>query len=135
MKNRKIYIAGLALAIVIVAVIYGNMKITSNADVPIAEKLDGTEEFGIIYYFGKECPHCVNVQKFLDENKIAEKVMFTKKEVWHNAENAIDLNAKAEECGLDKSKIGVPFLYANGKCFVGEIEVENFFKNEAAINS
>lgn len=127
------YFLGAAILVVIAAVIYWGVASAPKIEAPIADKLDGTEEFGIVYYFGKECPHCINVQKFIDDNKISEKVLFTKKEVWHNAENAKDLDLKVEKCGLEKEKVGVPFLYANGKCFVGELEVRNFFKNEAGI--
>ncbi len=127
------YFLGAAVLVVIATVIYWGVMSAPKIEAPMAEKLDGTEEFGIVYYFGRECPHCVNVQKFLDENKVAEKVMFTKKEVWHNVENAKELDVKAEECGLEKENVGVPFLYANGKCFIGEIEVKNFFQKEAGI--
>ena len=134
MEKKKIGFLGAVLVVIVVAVVFWGMKSIPRIEAPIADKLDGTEEFGTIYYYGRECPHCVNVQKFIDENGISEKVLFTKKEVWHNADNAADLDLKVEECGLDKTKIGVPFLYAEGKCLVGEVEVRNFFKKAAGIN-
>jgi glutaredoxin len=88
---------------------------------------------GIVYYYGEECPHCHDVMKFLDENKIAEKVSFEKKEVWHDKANASEMDAKVKVCGLEKNKVGVPFLFADGKCFIGTPDVTGFFKKATGI--
>lgn len=88
---------------------------------------------GIVYYYGGECPHCKDVMKFLEENKIAEKVSFEKKEVWHNPANSREMDAKVRICGLDKKQVGVPFLFADGKCFIGTPDVTGFFKKAAGI--
>jgi glutaredoxin len=84
----------------------------------------------IIFYYGSECPHCKNVEKFIADNKVAEKISFAKKEVWHNSGNNAEMIEKAKECTLESAKIGVPFLWARGKCYVGEIDVQNFLKQE-----
>jgi glutaredoxin len=88
---------------------------------------------GIVYYYGEECPHCHDVMKFIEENKIAEKVAFEKKEVWHNTANARDMDAKVKICALDKKQVGVPFLFAEGKCYIGTPDVTGFFKKAAGI--
>ncbi|MDO8240461.1 MAG: hypothetical protein Q7T51_00545 [Candidatus Moranbacteria bacterium] len=87
----------------------------------------------VIFFFGRECSHCKDVEKFVSDNKIAEKVTFDSLEVWHNDANAKILTQKAQECKLAQDKIGVPFLFARGKCFVGTPEVEGFFKQEMGI--
>ncbi len=87
----------------------------------------------VVYYYGEECPHCKDVLKFLEENKISEKVEFQKKEVWHNKNNSDEMMKKVEECGLNSSTVGVPFLYAEGKCLIGTPKVEGFFKSKAGI--
>jgi glutaredoxin len=86
-----------------------------------------------IYFYGEECPHCKDVMKFLDENKIADKVKFEKKEVWHDTANAAMMEDRAKLCGLDVKKIGVPFLFAEGKCFIGTPDVESYFKTAAGL--
>ncbi len=86
-----------------------------------------------VYYYGAECPHCKDVSAFLDENKIAEKVKFEKKEVWHDTVNAKEMEDRAKICGLDVKNIGVPFVYADGKCHIGTPEVESFFKAAAGM--
>lgn len=87
----------------------------------------------VIYFYGEECPHCKDVAAFLEENKIAEKVSFEKKEVWHNRANAAEMDGKAKICGMDTRRIGVPFLFAEGKCYVGTPEVEGYFKAAAGL--
>jgi glutaredoxin len=122
MKDKKrIYIL-LALLVIVIAgfIIWGIRQ-------PSAPQSD------IIYYYGKDCPHCQNVSKFLDDNKIAEKVQFEKKEVESNMQNALEMQKRAGECQIDTKNLGVPFVWARGKCFIGEPDVENFFKQEAGI--
>lgn len=91
----------------------------------------GSQE--VVYFYGEECRHCKDVAAFLEENKIAEKVQFEKKEVWHNKVNAAEMGEKANICGLDKRKIGVPFLFAEGKCYISTPEVEGYFKAAAGL--
>jgi glutaredoxin len=81
---------------------------------------------GITLFFGQECPHCVNVEKYIQENKIDEKVTLDKKEVYHNQNNAQELGKIAAGCGKDAGQIGVPFLYDGKSCFEGQDEVINF---------
>jgi glutaredoxin-related protein len=89
---------------------------------------------GTILFYGRECPHCKNVDDFIAANKIDQKVSFTNSEVWHNKANAQLLSQKAQICGITTDTVGVPFLYdGNNKCLIGEVDVINFFKNAAGI--
>ncbi|MFC1645460.1 glutaredoxin domain-containing protein [Patescibacteria group bacterium] len=85
---------------------------------------------GITYYYGEGCPHCKSVLIFLDEFDVYSKVDFEKKEVWKNKENSQELAKVAQKCGINPKSIGVPFLAAHGKCYVGLPDVKNFFKKE-----
>ncbi len=38
----------------------------------------------IVYYYGDGCPHCANVEQFVKDNRIDEKVSYVKKEVFNN---------------------------------------------------
>lgn len=118
-------IGGIVLAIVIGLIVWGVQSSRSTAD-----------DAPIIYYYGEECPHCQEVAKFLEENHIAEKVSFTKKEVWHNPANNREMIRRAKECGLDTKKLGVPFLWNEGQCIAGgQDEVMNFFREKAGIGN
>lgn len=84
---------------------------------------------GIILFYGEGCPHCKNVDDFMAENKIEDKVKFTRLEVWYNKNNQAMLGQVAQKCNISSNQVGVPFLYdGNGKCYMGDVDTINFFK-------
>ena len=90
----------------------------------------------IVYYYGEGCPHCKVVNEFLVANNIAEKVSFEKKEVWANKNNADEMRRRAQACNIQPEGMGVPFVYGgNGKCYVGEPDVINFFKEKSGMTT
>lgn len=126
MKNKII-----GAVLIIIALGYGLWSWSSHEQ--SAKVTNAAASSDIIFFFGQECPHCKDVEKFMADNKIAEKITFDSLEVWHNAENNKLLMQKAQECGVDEKKIGVPFLYVKGKCLIGTPDIENFFKQETGI--
>jgi glutaredoxin len=84
----------------------------------------------IILFYGQECPHCRIVEKYIEDNKIAEKIDFAQGEVYHNKGNAEFLAEKAGKCGIATDSIGVPFLWSQDKCYVGQEEIVKFFKDK-----
>ena len=133
MKNKKLYSLVAVVTVIVAVMIFWGIRSTPRLEAPVAEKLDGTEESGITYYYSRASSFSMNVQKFFDENKIEEKVVFSKKEVMPNTENSREMDMRAKECGLSEKETGIPFLYAGGKCFVGEEEIMEFFKKEAGV--
>lgn len=98
------------------------------------EQANTVPDASTIYFYGAECPHCKRINEFLESNNIASKFTFTKKEVWHSRTNSAQMKSKAEACGLDASKVGVPFIYTEGnKCVFGEPDVKKFFAEKAGI--
>jgi len=91
---------------------------------------DVDKNASIIFFYGQECPHCKVVEKYIEENKIKEKVNFSEGEVYHNKNNSAFLAEKAGKCGIDTKSIGVPFLWENDKCYVGQEEVIQFFRDK-----
>lgn len=130
MSQRTLFfvIGGVVLAL-IVFVVWG---MTAPSAVAPMEDAD-TADASTIYFYGEECPHCKDIAKFLEENNIAEKVSFVKKEVWRNPQNARAMDRKMDECDLPKEGRGVPFVWSEGKCFVGGPDVEGFFREKAGI--
>ncbi len=95
---------------------------------------------GIVLFYGQGCPHCADVEKFITENKIEEKVKITRMEVWYNKNNQGTLAQVAKICNIKGDSVGVPFLYdpsassgQAGKCYIGEVDVPNFLKTVAGI--
>lgn len=114
-----------------------NPKEDNTADKQNEESVDDIDianiEGEIVYYYGATCPHCLDVNEFLEENDIASKVEFAKKEVWNNKENASELSEAAQKCGINPGSIGVPFVFADGKCYIGGPKVKGFFKKAAGL--
>ena len=89
---------------------------------------------GTIIFYGEGCSHCKNVDNFIEENKILDKVDFKKLEVWSNKDNQIILGEVALKCGINSGSVGVPLLYdGNSKCYVGDIDAIDFLKAQAGI--
>ena len=85
---------------------------------------------GLVFYYGNTCPHCADVEEWMKENKIEEKLTITKKEVYDNAANAQELQKAAKSCGLATDSIGVPFLYTpEGECLLGTPDIINYLQN------
>ena len=66
---------------------------------------------GIVLFYGQGCPHCADVEKFISDNKIDEKLKITRMEVWYNQSNQLTLGEVVQKCGIDAKTVGVPFLY------------------------
>ncbi len=84
------------------------------------------EQKEILFFYGTECPHCIDVEKHVDR-LIGEGHTIRKVEVWHNKENdkwleALDVGENI--CG------GVPFFLnqITGKTICGEASYEEVKK-------
>jgi len=93
-------------------------------------KNEGQTTGQIILFYGDGCPHCKIVDEYIEKNNIKNILAFTEKEVYYNQANAKELEAKAKLCGLPTDSIGVPFLFDGEKCFIGDLEIKNFFKQK-----
>lgn len=88
---------------------------------------------GTILFYGDGCPHCKIVDDYITANNIESKVQFQRMEVWYNKNNQNILTQVVQKCGINTSEVGVPFLYDGAKCYIGQDDVINFFKNAAGI--
>ncbi|EKD58688.1 MAG: hypothetical protein ACD_56C00069G0002 [uncultured bacterium] len=130
-KHKKALVGLLAIVAILVGVtvVWGMMRSKDNV-VDVEVEQSGDFKADMVYYYGKECTHCNNIEKFIDENKVESKISFVKKEVWHDAASDMEMRARSEACALDPAKVGVPFLWARGKCYIGEVEVKKYLKKE-----
>ncbi|MCK5085056.1 MAG: hypothetical protein KAQ64_05390 [Candidatus Pacebacteria bacterium] len=88
------------------------------------------EQSQIILFYGDGCPHCVVVEEYIEKNNINEKISFERKEIYHNKNNASELAEKAKACEPPINSIGVPFLWDNGKCSIGDRNIIEFLKQK-----
>jgi len=88
------------------------------------------EQSQIIFFYGIGCPHCAKVEEFIKENQIEKTIPFVKKEIYFNRQNAKELEEKAKICEIPENEVGVPFLWDGEKCFLGDVDIINFFKEK-----
>ncbi len=97
-------------------------------------EVSAQEKSDIVLYYGDGCPHCANVEKYIQENGIKNKISFEEKEVYENKENAEQMAEDASYCDIDVESFGVPFLWADGKCLMGDEDIIDFFKQKVNEN-
>jgi len=127
--NKKIIIS----TILFILACFGSIAILFNngyQNQTAAVNRPGINSNEIILYYGDGCPHCAAVEDCIEKNNIKNKIPFVQKEVYFNQSNAKELEAKAKICGLSTDSIGVPFLWDGEKCFIGDQEIINFFKQK-----
>jgi phage FluMu protein Com len=126
---------GITIFIVLtIGILLGIIVLESNRTKGVAKALEGVlSSKDPIYFYGNTCPKCKDLQDFIDSNKIEEKVTIIKKEVYSNQSNALMLTKVAEKCNIPSSGIGVPFVYFEGKCLVGEPDIKVFLSKKAGI--
>ncbi|MFH0791882.1 MAG: hypothetical protein V1905_01565 [bacterium] len=82
-----------------------------------------------LFFYGDTCPHCKIVEEYMNNNQTEKAVPMRKFEVYKNPINAKILQDKAKQCGINEQEIGVPLLWKDGKCYIGEEEIINLFKS------
>lgn len=96
---------------------------------PIGNTLDtGVHSNDLVFYYGYTCEHCKTVEQYMTSNEIEEKlsdrgISVIKKEIFKNQDNNMEFNLIAEGCKIKPDERGVPFVYFNGKCYVGTTDV------------
>ena len=79
----------------------------------------------LIDFYGRECPHCIDMEPHIARLEKEEGIKITKLECWHNSKNAQLLEkTDAGKCG------GVPFFFnkKTGKWICGSTNYEAFKK-------
>lgn len=60
----------------------------------------------LLEFYGKECPHCIDMREVVERLEKEENIKFDRFEVWHDKENEKKL------LEIDKNLCGgVPFFY------------------------
>ncbi|MFA5961241.1 MAG: hypothetical protein WC848_00990 [Parcubacteria group bacterium] len=90
-----------------------------------------TDNSAIILFYSTQCPHCIVVEKYIADNNVKDKVSFSQHEVGGDKASANLMIQKQQECQVAKDSIGaVPFLWTAEKCYLGQDEIINFFKDK-----
>lgn len=89
-----------------------------------------------IFFYGNTCPHCKDVEEWMEKNGIEEKIDIVKKEVYDNRTNSLELTQVAMGCGLPTDSIGVPFLYTpEEECLIGTPDIINYLSDKVGLST
>lgn len=132
MKSTKIItiITVLIIAGLLTVVVIGSKNKKENS---LILNRNQSEKNILIFFYGNTCPHCADVEEWMKDNNIENKIKITKKEVYDNKQNSQELVETAKKCGLPTDSIGVPFLYAEEKCLVGIPDIINYLSEKAEL--
>lgn len=122
MKKLPIIVAAITLLIIIGGVfLFSKNSSSTSPTFPPA-----TYE----YFWGDGCPHCKNVQSFMDTWDKKDQINISKLEVWYNKSNAKLMQDRIKSCNLTPSQMGVPLLVTpEGKCLIGDTPIIDLFKS------
>jgi len=81
-----------------------------------------------ILYYGDGCHHCAKVEKFIKDNSF--DVLIERKEIYHDKINAEEFNRVCAEEGIGLMDRGVPFLYADEACFIGDQQIISYLSTQ-----
>lgn len=77
-----------------------------------------------ILYYGNGCPHCAEVEDFIKNNSFDFSI--EQKEIYQNRVNAEEFNRVCAAEGISLMNRGVPFLYAEQECFIGDQQIIDY---------
>lgn len=80
------------------------------------------------YFWLEGCPHCKNVEDFINTWEKKDQIIIDKKESQIDRQNGLRLIEVGKYCNLDTQSLGaVPFLFTpEGKCFLGDEPIIDF---------
>lgn len=89
------------------------------------------------YFYGATCPHCQELNGFVQDEDLFSKISVEKKEVYFNDANRDEFLALTKKLGLSEKETGVPFVYdkISGKHAVGAEPALNLFKSRLENNT
>lgn len=132
MKKNKFIIIGLAIVVLAVLGVFVAKKIgirSAQNKAVAGESVQNTDS-QIILFVGNGCPHCKNVEDYIQQNQINSKISFQTKEVFYDKNNQSLLEAKAKACNLSTDSIGVPFLWTGSQCIQGDQPIIDYFNQQ-----
>ncbi len=125
MKNTERNV--LLLIIIGIVILFGGLILAKNYS--RSHRTDNRE----IFFYGDGCPHCLNVEQFVTDNKVEEKFKFEKLEVYNHQNNVVLMQKYTTKCGLSGDRaMGVPLFWdgPTAQCYSGDAEIINFLKTK-----
>ncbi len=126
MKKSIILLLVVLMFLIVGVGIKQNMRQT---DIVTQDNLSGNYLF-----YCNGCPHCIKVKKYFQENGILEKYDIEEKNISGNAKYASEFNEICQNNGFPLDERGIPMLYFEGQCLMGDRPIIDFFENGGSQN-
>ena len=85
------------------------------------------ENSKIYFFYGTGCPHCAQVEKFFEDEKLFDTYSIDKREIYFNRDNAILFNDILDRLNIPSNERGVPTVVIGDKVLIGDKSIiENF---------
>lgn len=126
MDKKTIIKIAVAIAVIITAIFAAN---SAGFFKPQPEV---TPEMGkIILFYGHDCPHCKDLELWMTNNGVNDRISMDKLEVQYNEDNQNLLRGAAKFCNISETSIGVPLLWTGkGDCLLGLEPIQEFFNQK-----
>lgn len=92
-------------------------------------------ESNLILFWGDGCPHCTVVKEEINEKGYNKMITIDYKEIYNNSKNARLFDEKIKECGISEYNAGVPMVYVNGTCWIGQYDAIYAIEKEIGRNN
>ncbi|MDD5639654.1 MAG: hypothetical protein PHR47_02510 [Candidatus Pacebacteria bacterium] len=125
-KKKNIIIV-LSILIIIGLIVFGIYFWKTKKE---SEKITVEKKNEIVLYYGDGCDCCENLMRYIEENKVSEKISFESKEIYNSKTNTDELVNRAEFCNIGYDELSVPLLFDGKKCYEGFDDIINFFKEK-----
>lgn len=86
------------------------------------------ENSKIYFFYGTGCPHCAQVEKFFEDEKLFDTYPIDKREIYFNRDNAILFNDILDRLNIPSNERGVPTVVIGDKVLVGDKPIMENFK-------
>jgi hypothetical protein len=127
MKKKLIFLLlGLVVMVIIFIIVFLSFIDKNQNDILLS---DLSDESSILLFTGETCPHCKDVETYIYNNNLLDKLDLSILEVYYNVNNAQIFEKKFNQCLLQPRIYGVPLLWHNQNCILGPVEIVNYLNN------
>lgn len=125
-KNLFILLFSLFIVIIVFVIIFLSFIDDSQNDLSRSEI---SIESSLILFTGETCSHCKDVESYIYNNNLLDKIDLSIKEVYNDLNNAQLFEEKFNQCTFQPRVYGVPFLWHSQVCILGPAEIINYLNN------
>ncbi len=105
-----------------------NLDLRADAQ-PLPQVPTTTADYGegsIYIYTSEQCAYCSTVENAVKKGQVDRKLPVVFREISRDEQNALEMLAVTQKCGLNIAKVGVPFLYDGLNCLEGTEKIMRY---------